>query len=367
MLRTSERGTFKRCRWKWWLEFEETLKPSVDVPALRFGTLVHGALAAYYKPGVRRGPKPAETFERLYDEDLKRVGKKYDRAELQERWENAADLGVVMLERYYAHYHPDDEWKVLVTEYPFKIIVEHPRTGAPWFYYTGIVDGVWEHRKSKRVAIPDHKTTAAINTGYLAMDPQATAYWTLGVDALMRDGLIAPNGSQHIDGVLFNFLRKAPRSDKPVDPEGYKRNKPKRENYIEAFRRSAGFDPKWPLAAMAAYAEKKKVVVHGNVSKVQPAPYHARIPIWRSWYERDGLRETIIEEWADMEAVRRADRGPDEISKRAYKNPGQFTCPGCWALDICELHEIGQDWTEMRSQTTQTWAPYDAHEIREGR
>lgn len=366
MLRTSERGTFKRCRWKWWLEFDQQLKPNMDIPALRFGSLIHGALAAYYKPGVRRGPKPAITFEKLYEADLARVGKEYDRSEVQERWEDAADLGVVMLERYHAHYHPDDEWKVLVTEFPFKVIIEHPKLKRPWFYYTGILDGVWQNRSHGRKVIPDHKTAAAIQTGYLAMDPQATAYWTIGVTALQRHGLLAPDGSEKLDGMLFNFLRKAPRSDKTVDSSGYNRNKPTKEHYHDALKdQKISFDVKMKLDDLADLAARNRVIVLGEVSKVQPAPYHARVPVYRGWYEREGLLQSVIAEWVDMEDVRK-EAGEDGMPA-AYKNPGQFTCPGCWALDICELHEIGQDWLELRSQTTHTWAPYDAHEIREGR
>src|SRR4051812_38189131 len=54
MLRTSERSTFRRCHWKWWMEFEECIKPNIDIPPLRFGGLVHEALGTYYKVGVRR-------------------------------------------------------------------------------------------------------------------------------------------------------------------------------------------------------------------------------------------------------------------------------------------------------------------------
>lgn len=370
LVRTSERGTFKRCRFKWWLEFEDRVKPKVDVPPLRFGTLVHAALAAYYKPGIRRGPKPAETFEKLYLQDLADVGEDYDTVTLSERWDDAADLGIVMLERYYARYHPDDEWKVLVTEYPFQTIINrpYPRQNEPWLYYTGILDGVWENRRDGRKVIPDHKTTAAINTGYLVMDDQATSYWTFGVDALIRNGLLAPDGSEELHGILFNFLRKASRSDKALDPEGFVRNKPKKIDYIAALGGKRGFDPKWKLEAMEAFAKVAKVKVLGEISKVQPAPYHARVPIWRSYYERDGLRKRILAEIVDMEAVRHPrELGPDGISAGAYKNPGQFTCPGCWALDICELHEIGQDWTELRSMTTRQWDPYEVHVIREGR
>ena len=74
MLRTSERTTFKRCRWKWHQEFNELLKPQNDLPPLRFGSLVHLALADYYKKGVRRGPHPAKSFAKHYEAEMKAQG-----------------------------------------------------------------------------------------------------------------------------------------------------------------------------------------------------------------------------------------------------------------------------------------------------
>lgn len=311
------------------MEFHETVKPHIDVPPLRFGTLIHASLAAYYKPGIKRGPNPAATFERLYEADLRDVGREYDRSEVEAKWAEHADLGVVMLERYIEEYGKDDEWRVIATEQPFRVIVNHPVRKTPWFWYVGIVDGVWESRRTSKLLIPDHKTTASIQLQYLRMDDQATSYWTFGVDGLINGRIISPGTK--IDGVLFNFLRKAKRDERPRDPK------------------------------TGQYLNK-----NGSESKRQPAAYHARIPVFRDWHERESARVRVLAEMEDMMRIRReAHNG--EPPPGAYKNPSQFTCNGCWLLDICELHEIGQDWVEMRAMTTRTWHPYAEHEIREGR
>lgn len=334
LLRTSERGTFKRCRWKWYQEFHEHIKPQVDVPPLRFGSLIHGALGAYYKPGIRRGPHPTLTFEKLYDADLERAASetnRYSQPEIDKLWEEHRDLGLDMLNNYIGRYGKDDEWKVLVTEYPFQQIVHHPRDGhTPWFYYVGVLDGVWLNLRSKRKVIVDHKTAKAITLKYLQMDDQATSYWTWGVDNLMAHGLLAPNGSERLDGMLFNFLRKAKKDLRPQDADGMYLNKPTKSH------------------------------PNGIISLKQPSPYHARIPIYRDWTERENARLRVLDEFLDIEDVRNGKRAH-------YKNPGQFTCAGCWAFDMCELHEIGQDWEELRSMTTKSWDPYAQHELMEGR
>lgn len=371
LLRTSERLAFRRCHWKWWLEFEDQVKPRVDVPPLRFGTLLHSALAAYYKPGVRRGPHPAKTFEVEYDNDLTDAAgntKDYSRAEIDQLWSEHRDLGIDMLTGYIDEYGADDEWRVIVTEYPFQVVVQGKN--GPMFGYTGIIDGLWENRSNKRVVIPDHKSTKAITLQYLQMDDQATAYWTWGFDALINARLIKPG--QRLDGMLFNFLRKTKASSKPLDPEGFVRNKPTKADYAEALQRSRGFNPKMKLAEMEAFAKRRGVIVMGQVSKAQPSPRYARVPIWRDFYEREGARERILMEWDDMERIRIAGlhHGAYETHDpppEAYKNPSQFTCNGCWAFDMCELHEIGQDWTALRDVSTHRWDPYAAHEVREGR
>lgn len=342
MLRTSERGTFKRCRWKWYMEFHELRKPIVDVPPLRFGTIIHAALATRYRVGVRRGPHPRPIFEAMFEQNLHETAKEYKMSphEIEEhpKWLEHRELGIAMLDNYIEHYGKDDEWEVLATEFPFQVAVLGPKARGLVFYYVGTIDGVWRNRRTKRIVIPDHKTTAAINTGYLSMDPQATAYWTWGFDSVINKRLVPP--TTKLDGMLFNFLRKAKADERPYtveDGRKYFLNKPTAKE-----KKEHGAD--YP----------------GSISKSQPAPYFARVPIYRDYKERERAKQTIIAEWKEMEMVHGGLLQP-------VKNPGQFTCPGCWLLDICELHEIGADYKEMMNATTKLWNPYSAHEIREAR
>lgn len=331
MLRTTERGTFKRCRWKWWMEFEERLKPKTDVPPLRFGNLIHGALRSYYPPGRKRGPRPWITFEKLYEEECKEQEAFGFRVDEDEVWAEAGELGQDMLKAYVEHYTsgvpdlPDEEFEVLVTEYPFQTVVNHPIDGQPWFIYVGILDGVWMHLPTKRPHIVDHKTARAIQLKYLAMDDQSTAYWTWGLDNLYARGILDPKIKP--GGMLFSFLRKAFQDDRPQDGFGHYLNK------------------------------------DGSVSAKQPAPYFARVPVYRDWNERESARSRVLWEFLDMEMIRRAEREEGLPPGQAYKSPGQFTCPGCGLFDMCELHEIGQDWEEFRGFTMRKWDPYDVHEI----
>lgn len=324
MLRTSERGTFKKCRWLWRREYMDLLKPKQDTPPLMFGSMVHLAFHPYYKKGKRRGPHPTGLFEKAIETEVKRVAKETGMRphQIREDWADRIELGVAMLDNYIETYGKDEEWEVLATELPFQVPIQNPATSAPLIVYTGILDLLMLHLPTGLKEIWDHKTTKAIQTKYLVMDDQTTSYWTYGVDALRAKRLIEPG--ENLNGLRFNFLRKA----KPDE----------REFVIEEGRK---------------YFLNKD----GSISKSQPPDYFKRHLVRRHNFEKERTRQRVLAEVADMERVRR------EPDAGAYKNPTQINCGSCWLLDICELHEVGADWQVALEQQTRTWDPYEAHEV----
>ena len=335
MLRTSERGTFKRCRFLYDLEYIQLRKPNTDTPPLMFGSMVHIALAGFYKKGIKRGPHPAGLFVSAVHAEAARVSALTGTKPhlLIDEWRDRIELGEAMLNNYIDHYGNDDRYQVLGTELPFRVVVHHPKVAGggvqPWFWYTGIVDLFLYDRETKRKLIRDHKTTAAITTKYLALDDQTTSYWTFGVQALREKGLLKP--SEQIDGLEFNFLRKQKPDERP-----------------------------WKMEADGRGVMRKyHLNLDGSISKKQPAPYFHRETIWRQQFESDHQRRRVLNEFDDMQRVRNS-------AELRYKNPTKWTCPGCWAFDICELHEIGADWESVRDQTTHKWDPYEAHEVYAG-
>src|SRR5882672_4620751 len=102
LVRTSERSAFKRCRWAWNLSYEEGLRQRRDAPVLRFGTLIHEALARYYIKGKKRGMDPAKAFVKVYDADIKVAGEFAVFAETGdvlegEEWVDARQLGIDLM------------------------------------------------------------------------------------------------------------------------------------------------------------------------------------------------------------------------------------------------------------------------------
>lgn len=333
LMRNSERSTLKKCEFLWDLTYNKMLKPQTEMPALRFGSLVHAALAQYYIPGVKRGRHPAKAFEELYEQDMKVnreiFGMKVDEDEV---WVNAAELGPAMLNNYVDEYGSDDRWEVISTEMPFQTTVKYPAEhlyeGSDWFRYVGVVDGVWRDRRDKLLWIPDHKTAAGIGDKkwvHLTLDDQAGGYWTWGVDFLIEQAILKSN--MKLAGMMYNILRKA-----------------------------------LPDERQSHLVKGKRVYLNldGTESKKQPAPYFARKPVFRDEYDRGMARRRSMVDFRRIELLR---SGELDISK----NPGQFTCPSCGMRDLCEIHETGGDVEAFTKTTTKSWDPYEAHEIYDGR
>ena len=302
----------------------------MTTPALRFGSLVHKALELRYPPGVKRGPHPAESFERLFTENIDEVEHTFN-IRVDEEWMDAGELGVKMLNAFIDHYGKDEEYRVIAPEQTFKVPVFNPE--APrriLFYYVGTLDLVWEYRPTKRIRINDWKTVASSTNVERAgeeyvLNDQASSYWTFGVDWLRRQRLLGPADLAKLDGMTFSFLRKALPDERPTNSAGQRLNQ------------------------------------NGSVSKNQPSPLFGRATIYRTEAERARTRERAIEEFREMEAARAG-------RLAIYKTPGtppNSHCNWCGYRDICELHETGADWRALRDGTMVEWDPYSDHEIHE--
>ena len=331
LVRTSERTSFNRCRWAWDLSFNKKLRQRRDAPVLRFGTLCHEALAAYYKVGKKRGPHPAKTFLQVYERDVRESGEFAILAGWDDEgnphwedsdWVDAKELGVELMEQYVEFYGGDPEWEVLAVEVPFKVPVHNPRTGRFMFYYVGILDLVIRHMPTGRVWIWDHKTTKAIDLTALGLNEQAGSYWTFGVEWLVDQGLIDSKVFDDLSGLTFNFIRRARRDPRPHNELGQALNK------------------------------------DGSVSKRQPSKIFHREPTYRAEYDREQVRRRAMNDFREMEMVRNGDLA-------TKKSPSAWHCKGCAWLDVCELHETGADWEMMLDGTTEGWNPYSEHEIRD--
>lgn len=322
MLRNSERATFKRCEHRWQWTYRDGRQAREAALALRFGDLVHRALAPYYQPGTKRGPHPAETFVELYNADAAaKVDEGFD-VYSDEKWVNALDLGTRMLEGYVERWaETDEQYEVVSSEQTFQVPL---RLTGLRFKIVGTMDGVWRDRGSGVLVFAEHKTAASIKVDGLPLDEQAGTYWTYGPRWLRRRGILKPG--EDISHILYNFLRKAaPGEDDVFNEHGAKLNK------------------------------------DGTVSKRQPAPYFARIPVYRDVHDKGRMHTRVLEEARRIHLAR---SGHSQL----IKSPGPLhmpNCLGCPVREACEVHEAGGDYQSTLNATTAPWDPYSQHELAE--
>jgi hypothetical protein len=288
--------------------------------------LIHEALAEYYVIGKKRKPKVlVPAFRAAYERDITAAGEFVVYGEdgdpdADEKWINALDLGVEMLEMYIERYGDDKGWEVLATEQPFRVPVYNPRNGRYLFTYAGILDLIMREIPKDRIWIWDHKTTGSINLRALGLNEQFGSYWTFGTEWIKEQGLLKDKDFQDLSGLMVNYLRRARRDDRPRDAEGHALNK------------------------------------DGSVSKRQQAAVFHREPTFRSLDDRERVRRRAMNDNREMQMVRAGTLPAD-------KSPSIFNCPSCPWLDACELHETGADWERFVEATTEKYDPYSQHEI----
>lgn len=379
-IRTTERKSWRTCRQQWWWGHIDRLHSVATRPALRFGDISHQSLAAWYVPGRKRGRKPWLTFEAVYNQQIEDGLRDFSiRLDEDEAWVNALELGLEMMHNYVAHWEDDDSMEIICPEFPFQVWMTDKRgrrlrvlgqDGKLYpVRYVGKFDALYRDHSQPhtQVGLLETKTAASINTAYLGLDEQAGSYWAMAPLVLPRykwHGQPILRRGQDIDFIMYNFLRKAKPDTRPRSADGAYLNKPKRDVLAGEVRRlglRASSNRVDDLMRCLSDAGVDPLLL-GDVSKKQPAPFFHRQRVYRDTVDRQNLMQRIRMEAYEMGLVR-AGKLP------VYKNPsGNYPdqhCLACQFKDMCELHENGGDWEQLRDFTMVHWDPYADHDDRD--
>lgn len=352
MVRNSERATFKRCRQKWYWSYVKQADARATKGALTFGTMIHGALELWYPPGLKRGIHPAETFRKLWAKH----GQAFDQWDDEDNRIKAEDLGIAMCEGYVERWAEDDKFiEIIAPEENFEIDVY--RRGKYLCTVVGRFDALFRDLRTGRLRILEHKTAKSIkhvriNTGY---GEQGLMYWWAATLWLRHKGVLGPK--DYIDGITWNFLRKALPDSRPQNKRGHYLNKPSKAA-LAARCASEGLPDKGTVEALTARLELAGVNVGllGEVSKLQPGPLFSRqgLPL-----EPEQLRMFERRLRREAREILLARDGRLDI----YKNPTMDCDWDCPFVDVCELHEMGGDYQAVFEYDFKAWDPYEGHEL----
>lgn len=316
LLRTSERSAYRRCRQRWWWNYVEALQPTSPASALRFGTLIHKALAAWYPPGRKRGTHPREAFEQYFAEEGHLFGQ-WDEDGMKV---DPYELGIAMCNGYVEKYGKDTDIEILQPEMAFKLHI-YDRKGNYLCTYVGRFDAIYRRRSVRRIGIFEHKTCKSmpgpvrVNSLY---GEQGITYWWAANQYLREMGWLKPD--QILEEILFNFLRKGLPDTRPKDANGYALNQ------------------------------------DGTISKRQPAKLFMRDPLKLGHNTLADVERRIRgEAWEIAQA--RAGKLP------IIKSPSMDCDWDCAFRDVCEIHGMGGDYKSVLKLEFRPYDPYSDYEL----
>jgi|SRR5215469_7067811 len=198
IIRTSDRGYFKKCRqlWDFTSKIRQNYEPLQRAEYFEFGSAIHAGMEEYYDPaGWCVSIKAAENRARQafldYISKVEQVVK-LGALEFEMEFKEARQLGLDILENYFLWAPKNDKFTPLYVEVEFS--VEIPGLGVP---YQGRVDLIIEDDFGYWIV--DHKTAQQFGAvEWLWLDDQCSSYaWALK----KMLGL-------EIRGVIYNQIRK---------------------------------------------------------------------------------------------------------------------------------------------------------------
>jgi hypothetical protein len=356
LIRTSERKKYRGCKWSWKYTYLAGLETKARRGALSFGSMGHAALEAYYPPGVKRGQHPAEAFAELYDAQPDT----FDQWDEEGNKVPARDLGIAMMNGYVEQYGTDPDFEMVAPEMGFQIDVLD-EGGRLLCTYVGKMDGVARRRSTGKLVILEHKTAKSIpervfiNSDY---GEQGLSYAWAATRWLQHTGVLGPD--EAVEGVVFNFLRKALPDTRPQNEAGHRLNKPSKDALVTACE-VEGLPMKGTIPVLTERLlehgwTELDVARLGEPSKNQPAPLFMRQSMDIGPRQLLNFEKRLRQEAWEMRQVR---QGKIPV----YKSPSDWTCRMCDLRDVCEVHEMGGDWKGMLELDFKPWDPYSDHEL----
>lgn len=319
LLTVSRMKTFRRCAREDHFKYEIGYRATTEAEALRFGTLMHLGLEAWFKSGADL----EQTIAAL------RAGVAADEYELVRAEE---------LMRGYHFRWCDEPMTVLAVEEQFRTALRNPETGGKsrTFDLGGKIDAVVQREDG--VYIVEHKTTSedlGIGSPYwerLRIDAQVSVYFA-GAKSLGFE----------VIGCIYDVIRKPtirPKQVPLVDADGVKIVLDKagvrvRTKDDKKWRESADAKLGYELQSRQETAEEFRMRLRNDIAE-NPDKYYQRGTVVRLEEEE---RDAAFDNWQTAELVRASRRRGRQLRNvdacMRYSRPCEFfdVCTGAASLE----------------------------------
>jgi len=345
IIRTSDRGQFKRCRvlWDFTSKMRLNFEYSPGIEPLDFGIAIHAGAEVYYDPALWDGPPEVRenlakaAFQQHMIDWQKRI-KAADQWEgRKEVWQEHLVMGLGMLDHYFLWApNADKGWRPVKSEIEFEVPIPVSKE-AMWtlpqgfqavgpdddmvlYYdgrpvvYQGRVDLILQNEETGELWILDHKTAAQFGqTEHLELDQQCGSYYWALKQLLGLD----------IAGVIYSEWRKKVPKEPDMLKSGLPSKNKSQSTTPELYKKKLeelGLD-------IEMYADFLQTLQNDGQQ------YFRRIPIHRSAEELKALEANIVNEAIDM-----------IDNPRIYPNPSRWNCNGCQFRSVCLMRQEGSDW-----------------------
>lgn len=370
----TERGQFKTCRRRWFLETIENLTSKRPQLAFTFGTGMHAALEAYYLATGKGLKNPLAKAHMAFDDWYKEADAQLERDEqpmdVQNELFNMHKMGHIMLDNYQdfnttakvnlgdvlavegldAKTHkaikttnptgyPKEATVVLHPSGRLMVPIVNPLTREPLTrkfngtdvtaYLTARIDLLAQRKTPKKgLWVVDHKTASKPwDPKWIEFDDQATGYCYVVWRLLAK----VPRG------VVFNVLikdqPKEPRVGKKGDLSYAKDQRTTPDMYREALREH-GLLKRGKITSEKHADCMASLLAHGWDR------FFFRYETTRNEHQLMSFEERLFFEYMDMEEAL-------ENHELLYPNPDTYKCRGCAVGPICLAMEDGSDYQDI--------------------
>ena len=315
LLTTSRLKAARACARLHHIQSVECVRPAVEPEPLRFGTLIHAALEAWWTAPTAEDRLPAALSALAVEAEP------YDRAKAE-----ALMIG------YDARWG-DDAAEALAIEVQFDAPLVNPETGRPsrTWRLGGKIDGIIRDPVTGAVLIMEHKTATgdiAPGSDYwrrLRMDTQVSTYY-LGAEAL----------GYAVEGCMYDVIGKPalrPSQVPLVDEDGVKivhneSGERVRTKDGKKWRQTGDAKEGYALQTREETPDEYKERILADIAE-NPGKYFQRGEVVRL---EDEMTEARVDTWQTAQAIREAAR-----HGHAPRNPDACVRWGrtCSYFDVC--------------------------------